>query len=426
MIPRIGLEFVAYAGAKAGVTLSMLLVVRILSARLSPEDYGAYGLLASMTMLVVVATGTFLANAILRFLPRALEQRRLRAFIYVATQIGQLAAGIALVLLTIITIVMVQTGAVKASAAAGVAVVAAGFLQFVQFIYVAALNAAADRRRYSLAVLAQTGASLALLAWFAGSGDDVLAVLFACIAASHVALALTARPRLTFVRRIAPATWARLGDFAAYGLPMVLLHVSIQLNSLQDQFILRAFHGIGSVGLYAANYVLAEKLIYGFASIASLVMVPRVFRKWERGERQGCYVDIWRFFFLMVVVGVTGCAVLITFGNDIAPYVVGRDFLAGAVIIPYVAAGAVFLVGSAMLAEVFTLHQRTMELALCYVSATIFNLIANLALVPGMGIMGAAYATLATYIYLIGVVAWRAHRMSGLFRSLPAAVGVRT
>lgn len=423
MFKTIGLDFLIYAIVKVGISLSIFLVIKIMSNNLVPEEFGAYGLIASTLTTIAILSCTFLMTSILRFLPRALEKNRLRAFKYVTTQISQMAMGVSLVLSIVALAIFAITGTVRITLLLAATMILASLGTGLLLIYPAYLNARRDRLQYCMATTLQAVMYVALLAIGFELFPDRLATVFGAMALSQAALCLIARPRLSFFRKVQPATWRTLGEFRKYGLPIVLLHVSIQMNSTLDQYIIRYFSDLHSVGLYAANYVLGEKTIYGLTSIAALAVTPHLFRHWESGQHRDCYVNIWRFVLLLCAAGLTLVAVFAVWGEAIARILLSARYVEGAAILPYITLGAVCLGAAALLAEVFTLKERTLELAMCYASATVVNIVANLALVPMYGYMGAAYATLVTYVFLVFVVLWRAHVLVGLLSYLPSALG---
>jgi O-antigen/teichoic acid export membrane protein len=423
MFRTFGLDFVIYAAVKACVMLSAFLVIKILSARLLPEEFGAYGLVMSALTTTVILSSTFLMTSILRYFPRALEKGRIRAFNYVTTQIGQMVmvatGGLTAVALAILHV----TGAVVVTPLLASAVIAAALGSALFQLYPLYLNAKREKIRYSKTIALQTLVFVAALVVSLGVFQDKLATIFVALAASQATIYLIACPKLRFFRKIQPQTRAAFSEYRRYGLPVVLLHVSIQMNSTLDQYIIRLFGDLHSVGLYAANYTLGEKTIYGLSSITALAVTPHLFRQWERGNHRDCYINLWRFFLLLLGFGFLVFVLFALWGRTLAGYVLAPNYIDGAAILPCVTLGAVCLGGAAILAEVFTLKERTLELALCYLSATVVNLVSNLVLVPKFGYMGAAYATLITYVYLVLVILWRTQALVGMFSYLPAAVG---
>ena len=145
----------------------------------------------------------------------------------------------------------------------------------------------------------------------------------------------------------------RARAYAKFGAPVSASLVFEQLLSVGDRFLIAAFLGQGAVGMYAAGYGLADRLL-----------------------------DIIFIWFGAAVWPLTIKA-LESQGPEAAREVAGR------------AAGLAF-----------TLKRRTTSMAVIMAGAAVLNLGLNLVFIPVFGIAGAAAATVIAYFLSLLVCAW--------------------
>jgi O-antigen/teichoic acid export membrane protein len=199
-----------------------------------------------------------------------------------------------------------------------------------------------------------------------------------------------------------------------YGLPLLGLNVSGFVTDWGDRYLLSYFREAAELGLYVAGYNLANYATMFFVPALNSALIPVTMNAWNEGgpeETRRSLESYLRWYSLVALPVVFGIAAV---AEPLIRLIASEKFVAAAVVIPWVlAAKAVQGAYYPFLAGLF-LSKRTGVLALFMAGAAVLNLALNWALIPGMGMTGAAIATLAAYIFYVlggGVFSQRTLRL---------------
>jgi O-antigen/teichoic acid export membrane protein len=251
-----------------------------------------------------------------------------------------------------------------------------------------------------LLVPALSSALVAMLAWRATIGTVLL---------------LSALRRVPFTLPRTPTARAAL----AYSLPTVPGSVSRGLLDKADRFVIGFFLGPVAVAAYGAAYTFAQLLLQVVQPLREM-MVPRLGRLWDRGERAqvlGAIALAWRYFLLLAIPAAVGLGVL---GEEVLRLLTTPELARqGGGLVGWIAVGIVLFGANMLVNQVFFAGQWTGRVALVYGTGAVFNVLLNLVLVPRMGLMGAAAATILSYLLTFAMAYRFARAMAGL--TLPLA-----
>jgi O-antigen/teichoic acid export membrane protein len=163
-----------------------------------------------------------------------------------------------------------------------------------------------------------------------------------------------------------------------------------------DQLILASIRSPSEVGLYAAAVRLAELLSFIASSVVAAT-TPSLVRIARGGSSENFRDALSDVYVLMIVPGGLGIAVLIATGDRLGPALFGDAFGATGSLVGILALAeiAVF-VGSVFTAGLLALQARR-AIAVATVSGLVITVAANFALIPGLGAVGAAWASVAGY-----------------------------
>ena len=191
-------------------------------------------------------------------------------------------------------------------------------------------------------------------------------------------------------------------ELLRFGLPYVPAGLASIAMQVIDRPILKMLTNDATVGVYQANYRMGVfmMLVVGMFDYA---WRPFFLKHADKPDAKPLFS---RVFTLFSVVAMTLLVLLTLFIEDLIRIRIGSvffihpDYWSGAVIIPvillaYVFNGAYvnFLVG-------IYLEKKTSILPIVFGLGALVNVIANFLLIPEFGIMGAAYATLLSYVVL--------------------------
>lgn len=234
-------------------------------------------------------------------------------------------------------------------------------------------------------------------------------VFISNLIASAVTLAFlvpTIRRNLDF--RWNPSLYRALLKFSLPTVPAALGAIMIQVI---NRPILQSLTDDATVGLFQANYRLGIFMML-LVSTFDFAWRPFFLSNASEPNAKQLFARVLTYFFLLMM----GCFLVISiFINDIvtAPIFFGKSLIAenywsGIVIVPVVLLAYVLMgIANNLVAGIY-IEKQTKKLPLATFIGAAVSVLVNLALIPSMGIMGAAIATLASYaamalaIYFIG------------------------
>ncbi|TAJ58430.1 polysaccharide biosynthesis C-terminal domain-containing protein [Brevundimonas sp.] len=192
---------------------------------------------------------------------------------------------------------------------------------------------------------------------------------------------------------------ARVREYALYGYPIAAsLALTVVLSST-DRFVLDAYLGEAAVGAYHASYSIANRTLdvlflwLGTAGQPALVMAL------ERGgvdRLRAAAREQLSTFLLVGLPAATGVALV---ARPLAEVLIGEELRAAAAsVTPWIALSALlFGLTAYYFGQAFTLGKKTRLLLIAMAIPAGLNVVLNLILVPRFGLMGAAWATAASF-----------------------------
>jgi len=192
---------------------------------------------------------------------------------------------------------------------------------------------------------------------------------------------------------------ARVRDYALYGYPIAAsLALTVVLSST-DRFVLDAYLGEAAVGAYHASYSIANRTLdvlflwLGTAGQPALVMAL------ERGGIDRLKVAAREQLSTFLLVGLPAAAGVALVARPLSEVLIGEELrTAAASVTPWIALSALlFGLTAYYFGQAFTLGKKTKRLLIAMAIPAGVNVVLNLILVPRFGVMGAAWATAASF-----------------------------
>jgi O-antigen/teichoic acid export membrane protein len=195
--------------------------------------------------------------------------------------------------------------------------------------------------------------------------------------------------------------WSYLPPSLRYGLPVLLLQCGWWVLDASDRFILRAYTSLAIVAVYSVGYAIGRILIM-FSQAINQAWTPFFFQtvKEDRPDAKEIFSYTATYFALVV------CAMggfIVVFTREAVLFFGGHTYLAAAHVTPLVVLGAVAQSMFYVPSRGLFLQKKTHWLPLILLVGTVVNLGLNFALIPVLGMMGAAWATLAGYSATVAV-----------------------
>ncbi|TPW01061.1 MAG: polysaccharide biosynthesis protein [bacterium] len=370
--------------------LAIILFTRLLSA----EDFGRYALAFSVMTLAHVAVFSWLEAAMARFwaaqTPGAAQGHfaRLYRTAFALSAGFLLLAGLAIWLLPIDPLFRLALAVGLAGAPAR------NMVKLAQERF-RAEGEVAKSARLDMAV---TAGGLAIGVGFALAGAGATAPLLGLGLAPLAALPFVLPGELKQARGGAFEA-GRVREYAMYGYPIAAsLALTVVLSST-DRFVLDAYLGEAAVGAYHASYSIANRTLdvlflwLGTAGQPALVMAL------ERGGMDRLKVAAREQLSTFLLVGLPAAAGVALVARPLSEVLIGEELrTAAASVTPWIALSALlFGLTAYYFGQAFTLGKKTKRLLIAMAIPAGMNVILNLILVPRFGLMGAAWATAASF-----------------------------
>jgi len=188
--------------------------------------------------------------------------------------------------------------------------------------------------------------------------------------------------------------WSEIRPAIRYSLPSVPHGLFTWALTFSDRVILERFVPLAALGVYGIGYQLASVLpVFSLAFVNA--WIPRFFRSGGDSEGASQFARV----FIIQLAGLAAVSLPVVAYAPEVIHLVTRPGYAGAIpVIRVVAIGLVFHgVYQALLLPLFY-RSRTASVSVVTGVALMSNVGLNLLLIPRLGIMGAAYATLGAYL----------------------------
>ena len=244
---------------------------------------------------------------------------------------------------------------------------------------------------------------LALVALGGGPGGLLwgtgIVMTAGALAAVHRSLALTGRA----------AGWDRpfLRRALGIGLPMLVITTAFTVVMSVDRFFLARYQGAATVGVYSIGYTVASGVL-ALAATVNLVFLP-VAVKLLHGSRERLLTFIQESIrFLILALGLCVAGAFLS-GAPAVRALAGPAYEAAGLLLPYMVIGyALFTVGQLLQWIPMAVTRRVRGVVASHLAVAILNIALGAALIPRLGMSGAAAASVASYaagVVLMALVA---------------------
>ncbi len=179
-----------------------------------------------------------------------------------------------------------------------------------------------------------------------------------------------------------------------FGTPLLLTELSFLLLSYIDRYLIVAWHGEATLGLYAVGYNLAMYIanIILFSLSYSIVPIYVDIYSREGRERTESFLQNSMHYLLIAIIPI--CFGYIAVSKDLFIIFASPKYIDAAIFSPIVLVGNLFLAVNSILNAGLYLRKKTIIIFLISLIAVIVNVIFNIILLPHYAVIGAAIATL--------------------------------
>ena len=376
------------------------LLIPIYTRFLDQDDYGVLALLTSLAGILAVLFHLGLDSAVMRL--HFDTQDRSRARLYSTATLFSLGLGAALTIVAAVVLgpFFEQLFAGTPFIPLGALALLVAFVGSMQYIPSTLFRAAAQSGRFLAvnlgAFVLSSTISVVLVVAF---GLEVAGVLTGQLIGGAAVLVVT----LFLVGRLGPWEFStsQLRDALRLGLPLLPHAISAWALRLADRWLIALLIGLpasaaqAQVGIYALGYQLGFVVSIIVTSF-NAAWSPYFFQIGERPSGPRFYTEMTT----LVLGGLLTLAVAVSaLAPEIVTVMARPGYEAAADVLPIIAFASVMQGLYVMFVTVVFLTKRTGRLAIVTIASALLNVVLNVALIPVLGIIGAAWATLASYSF---------------------------
>ncbi len=182
------------------------------------------------------------------------------------------------------------------------------------------------------------------------------------------------------------------------GLPLFLSGLTYTFIHIGDRYIIGYYKDIAQVGIYAGIYTFATVAFLGISEAIFITLLPTLSKFWEKNKiKEASFYTSYllKYYFILGIPMVFG---LTAVSKNLLLVLSNQDFIEFWYIMPIIAFGIFIFQGFGISDYVFILTKKTIIVFYLTLVAVMENIILNIILIPIMGILGAAIASLVTYL----------------------------
>lgn len=391
---RIGLIGIANLIA----SLSGLILLPILTKNLSIEEYGIWVQIGVTIGFLVPLATLNLGLASQRFLAGETDKK------VVSKGFSSILSIVFFTSLIISVLIFVFSKPISIAIFGGPD--AEYFVKFLSFlILLGGINASLDMffvtflqiKKHSILSILRTIFQILLISYFVLSGFG----LFGAVISLLILNVLMFIPKLLLIVpqiRLSFPSYSLIKKYLTFSAPMIPAILCWWMNNLGDRYVIGYFLGMASVGIYSASYNLGGLVSLFYAPIA-VIILPTITKLYKNNKIQEIKTHLSYLLKAYIMLAVPSAFGLTVLSTSLLTTLTTSEFLSGAIIVPIIALATIILYCSSLNANILLLFEKTKTAGSISIVTASANIILNIILVPLIGILGAAIATLLAFTF---------------------------
>lgn len=381
--------------------LGTLVGLRLLTEVVPPDVYGNVTLTVGLTTLGLSFAAYPLMQAALRLYPDYAATGDVGSLREIAVRALRLPLSFVLVSLVVILTAWWCFGSNQPLAVGAlIAVLAAALLiiDVARSVEINFLNAARRQRAMALLVLADAwvrplGAVAAVLIF----GANLAAVLFGYVVGCAIALGAFywCTGGFRVAERDEASTEIDEGSAQAalvrYARPLILLPVVGWVTGQADRYLLAAFAGMQSAGIYAALYGLASRPFMMLAMAVELALRQPYYECVSAGDWRGERRIFWAWLGCAFAASAALLLLFVFCHRPLATLLLAAEYRTESALLCWIAAGYVLAVCSYVVERVCYAWHDTRGVLVIEVTAAVGSIVATVPMIIAFGLRGAAW-----------------------------------
>jgi O-antigen/teichoic acid export membrane protein len=371
---------------------SGIVLIPIITRWVGESAYGIWATIISLVSLLSMAGGMHLHGSLIRYSTGEPSDRTLVNVLALSTLSG---GGASVIILSGAIIYNLFIGFNSLSVDL---LVPAAILVFAKIINSPLMNyprALQEVKRYESLVLLRDGIEIIVLVTIFWQSKSIILALWGIVASTlmiNAVLLIFFWPNLKTLPK--PSDFRK---YLQYGVPMIPKEISGSLLHNADKFLVLYFLGPVSTGVYAATYAVTN-LLPQLTGVFNSTLYPNIMESWDRNETDelsNFYSEFLRWYTVFAIPATAGLFLL----AEPILLIISTPQIAstGAILVPILASASLFQALESVLSYPLAAVEETRRLAEVSITAVLLNIVLNILLIPSIGLIGAALATLVAF-----------------------------
>jgi O-antigen/teichoic acid export membrane protein len=197
----------------------------------------------------------------------------------------------------------------------------------------------------------------------------------------------------------------------AFSLPLMAAEIAWVVLDSGDRFFIQHYMGPQALGFYAAAYGIAIYLQDVMMAPLQMALFPICMKVWNTEGKKATQDFLARSLDQFVLVAVAVVCVAIVTSRDMIVLLASRKFQEAYSLLPFLVIGLVLSAVTIYFRPGLMIHKRATKIALATFYASILNVALNIILLPRIGLVGAAIATMVSYGGIVVFLAYQSLRV---------------
>ena len=381
------------------VRLRGLILLPILAKTLGASGYGIWSLAMVTIYFLAPIAGLGLNQAMVRFLAGERDREKIREGFCSIILLISVSAGMVGVFLYISSGFLATEFFSDAKSVQIIQIASAILILWVlDNTFLTYFRTFRQMEKYSFSFMGATIVEVLLITIMVFSGHGLLgavnALLISRLIFFIVLLGVISNeisfkiPRFTYIKK-----------YLRFSIPLIPVGIFGWVIDAADRYIIGFYLTSAAVGIYSASYNIGA-VITAFMSPIGFVLYPALSKLWEEGKTRELENHLkysLKYFLMLSIPSFFGLSML---SKQILRILARPDFVSeGYMVIPIIAFSMLFYSATCTLNYwIFALVKKTERIFLIYFLCGIMNIALNIVLIPEWGILGAAIATLISFM----------------------------
>ena len=414
-----------YLGGRVAVMLLGFISFPLFTRVFSVADYGAINLIINTVLLLTVVSKFGFQHAVQRYYPESAgssDPDILRR--YYSTLFYGTALFAAVLSLLFAGSVFFGTGRFLGITATGTLLLACALIMIrsLRSMQMNLMQMENKTRLFNGMDILQKAATTILICLLLFFWKKTIFAFFLGLVVVEGVILLQYLPVLARRRLLSPVRFdsAFLRAALKFSFPLMIAEISWVVLDSGDRFFIQHYLGAQSLGFYAAAYGIAIYLQDVLMAPLQLALFPICMKVWNSEGKKATQEFLSRSLdqFLLVAVAVV-CVAIVT-SHDVIVLLASKKFQQAYTLLPFLVIGLVLSAVTIYFRPGLLIHKRASKIASATFYASTLNIALNVALLPRIGLIGAAVATMVSYAGIVVFLAWESLRVLP-FKLEPAA-----